>query len=73
MKSRSEPVAEISAGELIGEIGFFSGQCRTATVVAARDSAVAKLDRAAFDEVVAANPKKSLVDVVVRYFLKAPK
>src|SRR6201988_3873732 len=23
MKSRSEPVAEISAGELIGEIGFF--------------------------------------------------
>jgi NTE family protein len=57
VKSRSEPVAEISAGELIGEIGFFSGQCRTATVVAARDSAVAKLDRAAFDEVVAANPK----------------
>jgi NTE family protein len=54
VKSRSEPVAEISAGELIGEIGFFSGQCRTATVVAARDSAVAKLDRAAFDEVVAA-------------------
>ena len=56
-KSRSEPIAEISAGELIGEIGFFSGQCRTATVVAARDSAVAKLDRTAFDEVVAANPK----------------
>lgn len=53
-KSRSEPIAEISAGELIGEI-VFSGQCRTATVVA--DSAVAKLDRTAFDEVVAANPK----------------
>jgi NTE family protein len=57
VRSRSEPVAEISAGELIGEIGFFSGQSRTATVVAARDSAVARLDRAAFDDVVAANPK----------------
>jgi NTE family protein len=57
VSSRSEPVAEISAGELIGEIGFFSGQSRTATVMAARDSAVARLDRAAFYEVVAANPK----------------
>jgi len=57
VSSRSEPVVEISAGELIGEIGFFSGQSRTATVMAARDSAVAKLDRAAFYEIVAANPK----------------
>jgi NTE family protein len=57
MKSRSEPVSEISAGELIGEIGFFSGHSRNATVMAARDSAVAMLDRAAFDEIVAANPK----------------
>jgi NTE family protein len=57
VRSCSEPVAEISAGELIGEIGFFSGQSRTATVMAARDSAVARLDRAAFYEVVAANPK----------------
>src|ERR1700688_1732134 len=47
MKSRSEPVSEISAGELIGEIGFFSGHSRNATVMAARDSAVAMLDRAA--------------------------
>jgi len=48
VSSRSEPVVEISAGELIGEIGFFSGQSRTATVMAARDSAVAKLDRPRF-------------------------
>jgi CRP-like cAMP-binding protein len=57
VKSRSEPVAEISAGELIGEIGFFSGQCRTATVVAARYSVFAQLALAAFDEVVAANQR----------------
>lgn len=57
VKSRSEPVVEISAGELIGEIGFFSGQSRTATVIADRDSAVAMLDRASFNEVAAENPK----------------
>jgi CRP-like cAMP-binding protein len=54
---RKGPVAEISAGELIGEIGFFSGLPRTATVVAARDAAVGKLTRDAFDDVVAAHPR----------------
>jgi NTE family protein len=50
--SLSEPVAEVSVGELIGEIGFFAGHARTATVVAARDSEVIKLDRAAFAGIV---------------------
>src|SRR5258708_7008953 len=35
LRSGSKPVAEIAVGELIGEIGFFSGQPRNATVVAA--------------------------------------
>ena len=34
------PVAEIGAGEPIGELAFFSGGLRTATVIAARDSCI---------------------------------
>ena len=37
--------------EPIGEIGFFSGATRTATIIAARDSVVLKLDRGSFDSV----------------------
>src|SRR5262245_28314598 len=40
VKSKDTPVAELAASELVGEIGFFSGEPRTATVTAARDSAV---------------------------------
>src|SRR5581483_4765482 len=49
--TQPDPVAEISVGEVIGEIGFFARHKRTATVVAVRDSEVIKLDRAGFDTV----------------------
>ncbi len=52
-----EPVAEISPGELIGEIGFFARERRTATVTAARDSEVIKLDKAAFDGIAKRIPR----------------
>src|SRR5262245_66190875 len=42
---RIEPVAEIGPGSPIGEIAFLAGGRRTATVTAARDSLVARLDR----------------------------
>ena len=45
----SRPVAEIGTGSSIGEIGFFSGSPRTATVSAARDSLVLRLKREDFD------------------------
>src|SRR5580692_3824164 len=71
-----EPVAEISSGELIGEIGFFARERRTATVTAARDSEVIKLDRASFDgiakriprlyELVLASLAKRLADTTKR-------
>ena len=38
-------VAEIGQGELVGEIGFFAGLPRTATVLAARDSIVLEIRR----------------------------
>src|SRR5262245_16859666 len=44
-------IAEIGVGEPIGEVGFFSGIPRTATIIAARDSVVLELDRASFEEV----------------------
>ena len=42
------PIAEIHAGELIGEIGFLGGTPRTATVTAIRDAAILELDGAAY-------------------------
>ena len=45
------PLAEIGVGQPIGEIAFFAGGLRTATVVAVRDSVVLELDRASFEDV----------------------
>lgn len=42
-------LAEIGAGTVIGEIAFLTGSQRTADVVAARDSIVYRIDRAAYD------------------------
>ena len=44
-------INEVGVGESIGEIGFFSGGARTATIVAARDSKILELDLAAFEAV----------------------
>jgi NTE family protein len=43
-----EPIAELRAGELVGEIGFFANIPRTANVIAIRDSSVLVLTRAAY-------------------------
>src|SRR4051795_4242753 len=45
----TEPVAEIAQGEVVGEIGFFAGLPRTATVGAVRDSIVLDVDRSQFE------------------------
>src|SRR5262245_4935541 len=52
VEGQESPINEVGTGEPIGEIGFFAGIARTATVVAARDSVVIELDREAFDNVV---------------------
>ena len=51
VEGQESAINEIGAGEPIGEIGFFAGIARTATIVAARDSVVIELDRQAFDDV----------------------
>ncbi|MEO0643588.1 MAG: cyclic nucleotide-binding domain-containing protein, partial [Pseudomonadota bacterium] len=50
-------VAEIEAGEPVGELAFFSGGTRTADVRATRDSAVYVLTREAYDAVAAEYPE----------------
>jgi len=49
-------VAEIAQGELVGEIGFFAGLPRTATVLAARDSIVLEISRSHFEKAAEALP-----------------
>jgi NTE family protein len=51
IEGQASAINEVGAGEPIGEIGFFAGIARTATVVAARDSVVIELARDRFDDV----------------------
>lgn len=51
------PIAEIGAGHPIGEIAFFAGGERTATVIAERDSLVYELKREEFDRLAERSPR----------------
>ena len=57
MGCEGQVVTEIGAGQLIGEIGFFAGSPRTASVVAARNSEVLEIDRVEFDALTARHPE----------------
>src|SRR6188472_152146 len=59
----SAPIAELRAGELVGEIGFFANVPRTADVTAIRDTSVLMLTRAVYDELVEHTPE--IVEVVL--------
>ena len=56
VEGHTEPVAEISHGSTIGEIAFFAGGPRTATVRAIRDGVVVRLTRADFHAISAHSP-----------------
>lgn len=53
----SKVVAQIEAGEPVGELAFFGGGTRTATLQASRDCRVMALDRDGYDMVVDAYPQ----------------
>ena len=59
----TEPIAEIGQGEPVGEMGFFAGLPRAATVVALRDSHVLAITREQFLEFSTACPR--IMDTVV--------
>jgi predicted acylesterase/phospholipase RssA/CRP-like cAMP-binding protein len=63
-------VGDVGQGELLGEMALLEGDGvgRTATIVAARDTELAFLPRAAFDELMAAHP--GLMLVVARTILR---
>jgi len=53
-------LAEPGKGALLGEMALLTGEPRSATAVAIRDSQLAALDRAAFDRIVADHPQEML-------------
>jgi predicted acylesterase/phospholipase RssA/CRP-like cAMP-binding protein len=60
-------VAEIAPGEAVGEIGLLTGNPRSATVVAVRDSLMVQIDAPTFDRLAAHHPAlvRKLSKVVV--------
>src|SRR6187399_256569 len=67
-----EPIAELRAGELVGEIGFFGNVPRTADVVAIRDTSVLALTRPAYQKLVEEAPAivEALLAALARRFAR---
>jgi len=67
-----EPIAELRAGELVGEIGFFANVPRTADVIAIRDTSVLVLTRAAYQSLAEDAPAivEALLAALARRFAK---
>src|SRR3954464_5192054 len=65
-----DPIAELRAGELVGEIGFFANVPRTANVIAIRDTSVLALTRAAYQDLAQDNPAiaEALLAALARRF-----
>jgi lysophospholipid hydrolase len=53
-------IGQIGIGEVVGEMALIGGEVRTATVQAIRDSSIARLSRAAFDDLTGRYPHKLL-------------
>ena len=54
--SNGRALSEMTRGESIGEIALLTGEARTATVLAVRDSDLVRISRQAFDEIVGKYP-----------------
>src|SRR5258705_2538864 len=67
-----EPIAELRAGEVVGEIGFFANIPRTADVIAIRDTSVLVLTRKAYRELAQETPAvvEALLAALARRFAK---
>ena len=53
-------VGEIGRGETVGEMGVFTGRPRRATITAARDSVLARIEIGAFEKILKAVPSLAL-------------
>ncbi len=72
IEGQQNPVVEIGPGKSIGEIGFFSGSARTASVAAARDSLVLRLLREDFDALCRHSPEiwPTMVSMLARRLVR---
>jgi predicted acylesterase/phospholipase RssA/CRP-like cAMP-binding protein len=55
---RSRVLGDVARGECVGEMAFFTGEPRTASVYALRDSALVRLDHTLFQQLLAADPAR---------------
>ncbi|MEY2896239.1 MAG: hypothetical protein RL669_508 [Pseudomonadota bacterium] len=58
---RERMVREMGRGEIIGELSLYTGEPRSATVIAVRDTVLARLDQAQFQEILALDPRVSML------------
>jgi CRP-like cAMP-binding protein len=60
-------VGEITPGESVGEMAMFTGESRTADVVAVRDTALVKFSKAGFDRLMDKYPHviRQITNVVI--------
>lgn len=59
VRTGGKSIATIGSGEPIGELSFFTGEGRTADVIAARDSTVLELSRSQYDTLLKLHPELS--------------
>lgn len=56
-------VAKLGSGEVVGEMGVVTGEARTGTVEAIRDTQLARLTRAGFDRFMSKHPQSALQSI----------
>jgi NTE family protein len=68
-------IRQMTAGETVGEMALLSGEPRSATVVALRDTELARLSKAAFTKLIDEHPKalRFVTDLLVRRLRQAPR
>ncbi len=59
-RGRTRSVAQIRSGEIVGEMAVISGEPRSATVVALRDTELLRLTKPAFDRLIDLHPNSML-------------
>ena len=65
----------MTAGETVGEMALLSGEPRSATVVALRDTELARLSKTAFTKLIDEHPKalRFVTDLLVRRLRQPPR
>jgi NTE family protein len=58
---QERPVREMARGQIVGEMSLYTGEPRSATVVAVRDSVLVRLGKAAFHQLLEASPRLSML------------